>query len=216
MAKISEPSRKRLVELTQILMALEADKTVKVTSSKLEELTGWSSATIRKDISAIEYGGGVSNGYNVSELLDAICAALSIARDEKDSRNRGIEHKCCIVGLGNLGAALLENGMFSDTAFKFVAGFDANVNRVELLSAPFPLYGASRMSVVIPQEKIEYAILTVPDASAQSMAERLIGCGIKGIVNYTGVKLVVPKEIAVENVCPITALNNLSAKLSLR
>lgn len=216
MAKISEPSRKRLVELTQILTALEADKTERVTSSRLESLTGWTSASIRKDISAIDYAGGVSNGYGVSELLDAICGALGIARDEKDSRLRGIEHRCCIVGLGKLGAALLENSIFFDTAFRFMAGFDANVNRTEILSASFPLYPASRMNVIIPQEKIEYAILTVPDASAQSMAERLVSCGIKGIVNYTGTKLILPQNIAVENVSPVTAMNNLSAKLSLR
>lgn len=215
MQKISDPSRKRLVELSQILTSFEAEKIERVTSSRLEELTGWSSASIRKDISAIGYGGGVSNGYRISELLDAICNALGIARGEKDSKDRGIEHKCCIVGLGKLGAALLENSIFFDTAFRIVAGFDANVNRTEILSASFPLYPASRMNTVIPQEKIEYAILTVSDETAQSMTDRLVACGIKGIVNYTASKLIVPREVAVENVSPITAMNNLSARLSL-
>ncbi len=215
MAKISEPSRKRLVELSLILASLEQSEKERITSFKLEELTGWSSALIRKDISSLNYSGGVSNGYKISELLDAICVALGIARNQQDSRKRGIERKCCIVGLEKLGAALLENTIFLDTAFKIVAGFDTNVNRIEILSAPFSLYPASKMNVIIPQEQIEFAILTVPNSSAQSMTERLCACGIKGIVNYTSEKLIVSQSVVVENVSPITAMNNLSAKLSL-
>lgn len=212
MPKISEPTRKRLVELAQILSQMTEKK---VTSVKLEEFTGWSSALIRKDIASIEYSGGVSNGYNVSELRNAICLALGIARDEKDSKEKGCQHKCCIVGLGRLGAALLENSIFFDTAFSIAAGFDANVNRTEILSASFPLYPASKMNSVIPGQKIEYAILTVSNENAQSMAERLVACGIKGIVNYTSAMLILPKSVAVENVSPVTAMNNLSAKLNL-
>ena len=212
MRKISEATRRRLVEIAQILSQTEEKR---ITSVQLEALTGWTSASIRKDISAIEYSGGVSNGYDVNSLLDAICKALGIARDEQDSKDRGISHKCCIVGLGKLGAALLENSIFYDTAYSIIAGFDANVNRTEILSASFPLYPASKMSQVIPEQKIEYAILTVPNESAKAMAERLASCGIKGIVNYTSVMLSLPKEIAVENVSPVTAMNNLSAKISL-
>ena len=77
------------------------------------------------------------------------------------------------------------------------------------------MYPASKMSQIIPEQKIEYAILTVPNESAQSMAERLVSCGIKGIVNYTSVILSLSKDVAVENVSPVTAMNNLSAKISL-
>ena len=108
-----------------------------------------------------------------------------------------------------------ENSIFYDTPFNVMAGFDANVNRTEILSASFPLYPASKMGVVIPQEKIEYAILTVSNESAQNMTERLCSCGIKGIVNYTSERLIVPKNVAVENVSPVIAMNNLSARLSL-
>ena len=211
MAKISEPSRKRLVELEQILAKTKKGR---ITSVQLEKLTGWSNACIRKDISAIEYSGGVSNGYDAADLREAICRSLGLALDSRDSVTRGVQHKCCIVGLGKLGAALLENSIFYDTAFSVTAGFDANVNRTEILRASFPLYPASRMSVIIPQEKIEYAILAVPNESAQAMAERLVQCGIKGIVNYTSEKLILPREIAVENVSPVTAMNNLSARLA--
>lgn len=213
MQKISEPTRKRLVELAQILRQIDVQR---ITSVQLEEMTLWSSSLIRKDISSLGYSKGVSNGYDVKELLEKICLCLGIAKDEEDSKSRGILHKCCIVGLGKLGAALLENSIFNNTGFSVIAGFDANVNRTEILSASFPLYPASKMNVIIPQNQIEYGILTVSNESAQSMAERMISCGIKGIVNYTSTKLLVPKNVAVENVSPITAMNNLNAKLSLK
>ena len=164
MKKISEPSRKRLVELAQILRHV---KSKRITSVQLEQMTGWSNALIRKDISSLGYIGGVSNGYEVSELLEQICLTLNIAKDDEDSKNRGILHKCCIVGLAKLGAALLENSIFYNSGFSVIAGFDSNVNRTEILSASFPLYPASKMNVVIPQSQIEYAILTVSAETAQ-------------------------------------------------
>ena len=212
MHKVSEPARKRLVEIAQILSKTESKR---ITSARLESITGWTNSVIRKDISSIGYSGGVSNGYDVEGLFGAICDALGIALCRNDSENRGIQHKCCIVGLGRLGAALLENSIFYDTPFNVMAGFDANVNRTEILSAYFPLKKEKKMGVVIPQEKIEYAILTVSNESAQNMTERLCSCGIKGIVNYTSERLIVPKNVAVENVSPVIAMNNLSARLSL-
>ncbi|MCQ2610270.1 MAG: redox-sensing transcriptional repressor Rex [Treponema sp.] len=207
MLKISESTRKRLVQLSQILNQTKAER---VTSVKISELTGWSSAVIRKDICALGYKGGVSNGYNVRELQQAIVTSLGLSGSNGQGQNSG--HKCCIVGLGKLGGALLENSIFFDTPFSIVAGFDANVNRVEILSASFPLYPASRMESVIPAGKIEFAILTVENQHAQALADRLVKCGIKGIVNYTNVVLSLPKEVAVENVSPVTALTNLLSK----
>lgn len=205
MAIIPEPTRRRLVQIAHLL---SHQKSTRITSMNIESLTGWSSSLIRKDISMIHYNGGVSNGYDVKDLRRAICEALNIAQTIEQGVN------CCIVGLGKLGAALLENSIFTGTPFKLVAGFDTNVNRTEILSAPFPLYAASKMESVIPELGIAYAILTVADENAQRMANILVSSNIKGIVNYTGEILSVPQGVVVENVSPITAMNNLSAMLA--
>ena len=63
------------------------------------------------------------------------------------------------------------------------------------------------MDFVIKREKINFAILTVADKDAQSMANRLIKAGISGIVNMTNVLLKVPQNVKVENLSIITALN---------
>ena len=126
----------------------------------------------------------------------------------------GQKRFCCIAGLGKLGAALMQCGIFDESPFKIVAGFDSRVNRTEVLSADFPLYPAAKMETVIPEAAIEFAILAVEDAQAKMMAERLAASGVKGIVNFTGEILEVPKGVAVENVSPLLALNNICARVS--
>ena len=75
------------------------------------------------------------------------------------------------------------------------------------MRSTFPLYPANEMQFVVKQEKIEYAILTVPSKDAQQMTDRLVKAGIKGIVNMTNLILKVPENIKVENISILNALN---------
>ncbi|MBQ6780597.1 MAG: CoA-binding protein [Treponema sp.] len=199
--QIPEPTRRRLVLLAQLLSQQTAEK---ITSVAIEGLTGWSQSLIRRDISLLDCT-GVSNGYKVADLRNAICKALNIRVADEQKH-------CCIVGLGRLGAALLENTFFENSPFKIVAGFDASVNRTEVLRSTFPLYPSRELETVIAREHIEYAILAVPDANAQETAARLARCGIKGIVNYTGTVLSVDDALSVENAAPVTMLTSLLAR----
>ena len=138
---------------------------------------------------------GWKNGYNTSDLLATV---LSI--------NKSGTQNVCIAGLGRLGAALLDENLFDGSQFVIKAGFDSNVNRVEILRSTFPLYPASDMNWVIKQEKITLAILAVVDKDAQQMCDRLVKAGIKGIVNMTRAVLKVPDSIKVENLSVLNAL----------
>ncbi|MBO5100089.1 MAG: Gfo/Idh/MocA family oxidoreductase [Treponema sp.] len=202
MKSIPEPSRRRLVAIAQLLTQQTSEK---ITSVTIEKLTGWSQSLIRKDISLLELRSGASNGYKVAELKEAIFSAFNIKVIPNNQK------KCCIVGLGRLGAALLENSIFDNSPFKIVAGFDSNVNRTEILRASFPLHPTTLLESVIKSEKIEFAILAVPEKNAIETAKRLANCGIKGIVNYTSSILTTDENITIENVSPITALTNLLA-----
>lgn len=199
MKAIPEPSKRRLVLLERLLSGY-TEKTI--TSQKIESLTGWSAAVVRRDISLLEVRCGASNGYKAQELHKAIHEALNIAQSEQ---------KCCIVGLGLMGQVLLDNAALDPTTFKLVAGFDSNVNRTEVLRSVFPLHPTTMLEEVIKAEGINYAILTVPESEAQQIATRLAECGIKGIVNYTSCMLSVPPTTFVENVSLLTALETLSA-----
>ena len=201
MKKIPEPSKKRLLTLARLLSQLQKEK---ITSVELSELTGWGEATIRRDISLLELHNGVSNGYGVKILHDSICLAFQIESSPNERK------KCCIVGLGKLGEALLESSVFKGSSFELVAGFDTNFNKIEIMKSEIPLFATLDLETKIRQLKIEYAVLAVPDQKAQFMADRLVSYGIKGIVNYTNTVLSVPKGVKVEHVNTVVVLTGMS------
>lgn len=203
---IPEATRKRMLLLLDLLDSYSKTSSdtsgtspaSKITSAKISELTGWKDSLIRHDLWLLGYNKGISNGYQTDDLRKAVEEALGI---ESDTKN------CCIVGLNRLGAALLDEGMMEGTCFKIKAGFDSNVNRVEILRSTFPLYPTTEMNYVIRHENISFAILTVAEKTAQTMTDKLIKAGITGIVNMTRTVLKVPQNIKVENLSIVNALN---------
>jgi redox-sensing transcriptional repressor len=183
------------------------------TSAQIEGLTGWSSHTIRRDISHLEafaaHGEGPqarlgsANGYAPACLVPLIRRALDL------DRNR----KYCVVGLGRLGSAYLNTRSSPGGGFELAAGFDVSVNRVEILKSPVPLYPAYKMGEVIGRFGIEIALLCVPAAAAQDAAERLAAAGIRGFINFAPVVLRLAPEIAVRNVYLDEELRALAVRL---
>lgn len=198
--ELPEATRKRMVQLCQILKNWTD---IKITSRQICEMAGWKDSLIRHDFWLLGYNKGVSNGYIAEDLLKKISAVLGF---ETSETNNETVKSVCITGLGRLGAALLDNSILDSSLFRIKAGFDSNVNRVEILRSVFPLYPASEMAAVIKREKIEYAILTVADKDAQSMLNRLVSAGIKGIINMTNVVLKVPEGVKIENLSVLNAL----------
>ncbi|GHV41997.1 redox-sensing transcriptional repressor Rex [Spirochaetia bacterium] len=217
MEQISPPARERLLYLMRILESAGEES---LTSAQIEGLTGWSSNTIRKDISCLggDVGGnahssahgdthghaiGSSSGYAPAALAPAIRKALELDR----------RRKFCVVGLGRLGSAYLNFQAFELGEFELAAGFDTNVNRVEILASPAPLYPAYKMGEVISRFGIEMALLCVPAEAAPAAAEKLVAAGIRGILNFAPVALKVPPEIAVRNVFVADELRSLAIKM---
>ena len=191
---LPEVTRKRMLILQNLLQSWQSEK---ITSVQISEITGWKDSLIRHDLWLLGYNKGVSNGYRKDDLQEAISLALGFESEQKN---------CCIVGLNRLGAALLDDATTEGSVFKIKAGFDSNVNRVEILRSTFPLYPATEMSWVIKQEKITLAILTVASKEAQSICDRLVKAGITGIVNMTRTVLKVPDGVKVENLSILNAL----------
>ena len=192
--ELPEVTRKRMLTLQNLLQSWQGEK---ITSVQISEITGWKDSLIRHDLWLLGYNKGVSNGYLKDDLQEAISLALGFESKEVN---------CCIVGLNRLGAALLDDATTEGSVFKIKAGFDSNVNRVEILRSIFPLYPATEMNWVIKQEKITLAILTVADKDAQSMCDRLVKAGVTGIVNMTRAVLKVPDGVKVENLSILNAL----------
>ncbi|MDR2304967.1 MAG: CoA-binding protein [Treponema sp.] len=192
-----------------------------LSSSRIEELTGWPSHTIRKDVSYLsgegETGGthghfGGNFGYEPHLLVPVIRSALGLDK----------ERKFCVVGLGRLGSAFLneeisgslEPELSPGGEFELAAGFDKNVNRVEILKSTVPLYPAYKIGEVVSRFGIEIAILCVPAAEVQASAEKLVAAGIRGILNFAPVPLRLPPEIVVRNVFILDELRELAIHMS--
>ncbi|MBO7583300.1 MAG: CoA-binding protein [Treponema sp.] len=195
---IPEATRKRMLLLLNLLGVWPKDK---ITSVDISEQTGWKDSLIRHDLWLLGYNKGVSNGYQTVDLRDAINQALGLEAETKN---------CCIVGLGRLGAALLDEKLTQGSSFVIKAGFDSSLNRVEILRSSFPLYPANQMNWIIKQEGITLAVLTVEDKEAQTMTDRLVAAGVLGIVNMTRTVLKVPPSVKVENASIVNALKIIS------
>jgi redox-sensing transcriptional repressor len=214
--QIPAPTKERLLQLMRIL---EHSTEGILSSAQIETITGWSSHTIRKDISYLSENEGntigSSSGYVKEILLPTIKRALGLDKGRK----------FCIVGLGRLGSAYLNLGISNSSEvhesrflelgeFELAAGFDTNVNRTEILPSPVPLYPAYKMAEVIGRFNIEIALLCVPAASAQAAAEKLAAAGIRGIVNFAPAALHLGPEIAVRNVYVADELRALAVKMN--
>ncbi len=191
-------TKRRMLLLLNLLGVWQEDK---ITSVDISEQTGWKDSLIRHDLWLLGYNRGVSNGYQVVDLREAINQALRLEAETKN---------CCIVGLGRLGAALLDEKLTQGSSFVIKAGFDSSLNRVEILRSSFPLYPANQMNWIIKQEGITLAVLTVEDKEAQTMTDRLVAAGVLGIVNMTRTVLKVPPSVKVENASIVNALKIIS------
>lgn len=198
MKTLPSATRKRLVLLIELLQKW---KKVRITSIELSQILGCKDSLIRSDFRFIKTAKGAKNGYDVQVLKSSISEIL--CSEFQSERN------CCVVGLGRLGAALLDNSIFECSGFKICAGFDSSVNRVEMLRSTFELFPANRIETVCVQKKVQYAFLCCPDVEVEKMVQRLVNARIKGIVNYTTAVFPVPPTVKVQNVSPITALMNM-------
>lgn len=198
--KISDSTKKRMILLLNLLEKWEKTH---ITSKEIAELLGAKDSLIRVDLNSLHLPSahrGFKNGYEVSVLINDLKNAFGLPINENQ------EKRICVVGLGRLGAALLDDAFFEGSGFKICAGFDSSLNRVELIRSTFELFPASRIESVCPAKKIEYAILCCSENEIQKMADRLVNAGIKGIVNYTNAVFSVPENVKVQNISPSVAL----------
>ena len=164
---------------------MDTGEIVFVSSGELEALTGIAAHTIRKDISFLNQPGPGGGKYRVGELMSVIEGSLGLAR----------KPKACVVGLGQLGQSFLRLAG-GQNEFDIAAGFDSNINVIELTETDIDLFPAYEIPAVAKERGIELAILTVADHEVEKTAARLFEGGIKGVLNYSGIP--VPPEYGME------------------
>src|SRR5581483_7467916 len=115
-----------------------------------------------------------------------------------------------LVGVGNLGLALLSYRGFEKEGFEIVAAFDAEPKRRRDKKFAQPLLGMEELPEFVHRHGVKMAIVTVPAAAAQEVANQLVQNGIVGVLNFSPIVLTVPEEVMVNNVNVAIELENLS------
>jgi redox-sensing transcriptional repressor len=177
-----------------------------VSSSQLGKVLGFTDAQVRKDLAYFGHFGHPGVGYRCQELVEEIRRILGTDR----------EWTVTMVGVGNMGRALLRYRGFAAQGFRIVAAFDVDPRVSGAKIEGVPVYGQERLPEIVKQEGIQLGVITVPAAQAQHVADQLVAAGIVGILNFAPVTLSLPAEIAVVGVDLTTELEQLAFAVANR
>ena len=171
-----------------------------VSSEALAKAAGVKPTQLRKDLAYFGTFGTRGLGYDVTELFKKISEELGTSRLQP----------VILVGVGHLGLALVSYRGFEKEGFEIIAAFDAEPKRRRDKEIKQPIYGMNELPAFVKKQNIRMAILTVPAAAAQEVANQLIEAGVTGILNFSPIVLSVPEEVMVNNVNLAIELENLS------
>jgi redox-sensing transcriptional repressor len=177
-----------------------------VSSHQLGQLLGFSDAQVRKDLTYFGHFGHPGVGYRCEELAVAIRRILGTDRDWTVG----------LVGVGNLGRALLGYRGFAAKGFRIVAAFDADPRKTNTAVDGVQVYALDRLREVVEQQQIQLAMLTVPAAAAQGVADMVAAAGVTGIVNFAPVTLSLPDNVSLVGVDLATELEQISFSVANR
>ncbi|MCH5464437.1 redox-sensing transcriptional repressor Rex [Levilactobacillus tujiorum] len=188
--KIPRATAKRLpIYYRYLNILLDADKT-RVSSTELSEAVKVDSATIRRDFSYFGALGKRGYGYDVESLIKFFKKILN--QDRLTS--------VALIGVGNLGHALLNFNFHQDSNVRISAAFDVNQEIANTIQSGVPIYPMTDLRTQLEEQQIEVAILTVPSQVAQEVTDEAVSGGVKGILNFTPLRITVPKNVRVQNV----------------
>jgi len=180
-----------------------------VSSAQLANKCLVNAAQVRKDLAYFGEFGIRGVGYYVKDLFHDIRKILGLNK----------EWRMAVIGIGNVGSALLSYKDFLKQNYKIVAAFDIDplnvIGRVsERLGKPVEILHINRLKEVAKERKIEIGIITTPPEAAQEVVGLLVDAEIRGILNFAPTRVVVPEGFVVKDVFFTTVLDNLAYLLS--
>ena len=198
--KVPGPTIERLALYSRPLEVLIENGTLVISSEKFAEICGVNPAQVRKDLAYFGEFGVRGVGYDVKELSQEINKILAIDR----------EWILCVVGMGNLGHALVENEDFKKRGYKIVATFDSEPKKVgDTLPCGLTIEPTTKIRELVQALHIEIGIITTPPHEAQRVADLLMDAGVKAILNFAPIQVRTSECCTVENVDFAVKLENL-------
>lgn len=187
--KIPQATAKRLPLYYRFIKNLHASGKQRVSSSELSQAVKVDSATIRRDFSYFGALGKKGYGYNVNYLLSFFRKTL----DQDEVTN------VCLIGVGNLGTAFLNYNFTKNNNTRIKKAFDIDKGKVGSVIGGVTIYDLDNLETELDKD-VSVAILTVPAPAAQEITDRLVYCGIKGILNFTPARLHVPEHVRIHHI----------------
>ena len=176
---ISDAVIRRLPRYYRQLTELCAHGVVRISSHSLGQEMNITASQIRQDFSCFGEFGQQGYGYNVEELRSEIGHILGVDNN----------HHLIMIGVGNLGHALLQNFVFSQTGFTVDAAFDISPSMIGSTVNGVPVYSMDELDRFVREHSVDVVVLTIPQSVAQDTADHVISLGIKGFWNFTNVEL---------------------------
>lgn len=201
--RISHAVIRRLPRYYRYLGELLEKNVERISSNDLSVIMNVTASQIRQDLNNFGGFGQQGYGYNVKYLRTEIGKILGV----------GVNHNFVIIGAGNLGQALANYGSFEKNGFVLKGIFDVNPQLDGVLIHEIPVMMMDHLQAFIMEHDIDIAVLTIPKAKANEVAQMLVGTSIKGIWNFVNIDLDVPEDIKVENVHLSESLMRLSYKV---
>ncbi|MGT2711300.1 redox-sensing transcriptional repressor Rex [Streptococcus oriscaviae] len=188
---IPRATAKRLSLYYRIFKRFHAGNIEKASSKEIAEAIGIDAATVRRDFSYFGELGRRGFGYDVKKLMDFFAEIL----------NDNSITNVMLIGVGNMGRALLHYRFHERNKMRIVMAFEADDHpAVGTIDENIPIYGISDIQEKNAEAKAQTAILTVPSNKAQEVADLLVKAGIKGILSFSPVNLSLPKDVVVQYV----------------
>jgi redox-sensing transcriptional repressor len=181
---------KRLSLYARNLALLDHKGVEVVSSTNLAEICGVNPAQIRKDLGYFGQFGIRGVGYYVKELLYEIRKILGLEK----------EWRLGLVGVGNLGSALLGHTQFLNQGYTFVAAFERDPKRIGIKIGNITVSPVKALKPLVRQKGVEIGVIAVAPRWAQQAADKFVEAGVRGILNFAPIQLQCPSDLHVENV----------------
>lgn len=202
---VSNAVIRRLPRYYRQLEELLSSGVVRISSSALGKAMGLTASQIRQDLSCFGEFGQQGYGYNVESLKDQVAQILGMDQS----------HSAIILGVGNLGRALVQNFSFRKSGFSLLAAFDTVPGTIETDFGTLHIYSIDKLDTFLNDHKVDVAVLTIPQNVARPTARHLVDRGVHGIWNFTNVELNIDDPgVVVENVHFADSLLALSYMIS--
>jgi len=202
--RLSPPTVLRLSEYLLLLEQFIQDERDVISSRELATAYGNNANQVRQDIFHLENSGRLGQGYSTRELAAEIRRTLGL----------NTMKKVCIVGIGNLGKALATHVPFSEYGMILTSAVDTDAQLIGTKINELNVENFDNLSNIVKEKNIEIGAICVPTPAAQSVCDTLVAAGVRGILNYSRIRLKAPDNVTIQYQQVICSFMQLGYKVS--